>query len=70
MFISGLGFLFRDGNLALLQNTHLLLPASVSSTDKRLNKEQLYKNMPVWRRHGFILGAVGGGSWGGHVVRN
>lgn len=34
---------FQANNLALLQNTHLLLPESQFSGQERLNKEQFYK---------------------------
>lgn len=67
---------FEASNLGLLQTISVLLPASVSSTD-RVNKEQFYKNTVVWRRlkDGCKFGAVGGEGWdsgggGVHVVRN
>lgn len=67
MFISALGFFSRQQSGSLTKHPSPSTRKCQFNRQARLNKEQLYKNMVVWKRDGCIFGAVGGG---GHVVRN
>ena len=68
MFISGLGFFScrQSGSLTKHQSP---FPRKCQFNGQETlrskeNKEQLYKNMVVWRRDWCVFGAVGGGGWG------